>query len=173
MANFIREFLEVFYFSSANLKPNEPRCVAVYCGPEPDVFYLRTTHQAPKHRLCVFFRDFIQFRACFFYPVYDRNMANLKNSFDPPKAISFQIQLYCFSSDMLWVAALAYRVVASTVFAQISLFFIVESAFYSFFAPAFRAFKFFIHTLFLHHISDFSNAKFPPYSIVSLTSSST
>ena len=42
---------------------------------------------------------------------------------------------------MLRVAALAYRVVASTLFAQISLFFIVESAFYSFVAPAFRAFK--------------------------------
>ena len=86
-------------------------------------------------------------------------MANLKNSFDPPKAISFQIQLYCFPSDMLWVAALAYRVVASTFFAQISLFFIVESAFYSFFAPAFRAFKFFIHVSILHCVSDFSNAR--------------
>ena len=59
---------------------------------------------------------------------------------------------------MLRVAALAYRVVASTLFAQISLFFIVESAFYSFVAPAFRAFKFFSHTLNLHCISDFSNA---------------
>ena len=88
-------------------------------------------------------------------------MANLKNSFDPPKAISFPIQLYCFPSDLLWVAELAYRVVASTFFAQISLFFIVESAFYSFFAPAFRAFKFFIHTLFLHYVPYFSNAQYP------------
>ena len=52
IANFIREFLEVFCFSSANLKPNKPLCGAVYRGPEPDVFLnLRTTHQAPKHRL--------------------------------------------------------------------------------------------------------------------------
>ena len=85
-------------------------------------------------------------------------MANFKNSLNPPKAISFQIQLYCLSFDMFWVATLSYCIVAPTIFAQISLLFIVESAFYSFFAPAFRAFKFFIHTLILHHISDFSNA---------------
>ena len=40
MANFIREFLEVFCFSSANLKPNDPLCGAVYRGPEPDVFLI-------------------------------------------------------------------------------------------------------------------------------------
>ena len=85
-------------------------------------------------------------------------MANLKNPFNSSETISFQIQLYCFSSDMLRVAALAYRVVASTFFAQISLFFIVESAFDSFVAPAFRAFKFFIHAFILHCISNFSNA---------------
>ena len=49
-----------------------------------------------------------------FYPVYDRNMTNFKYSFDTPKAISFQIYLYRFSLDMFWVAALSYRVVAST-----------------------------------------------------------
>ena len=43
---------------------------------------------------------------------------------------------------MFWIAALAYRVVAATFFAQISLFFIIESALDSFFAPAFREFKF-------------------------------
>ena len=85
-------------------------------------------------------------------------MANFKNSLDPPTAISFQIQRYCLSFDMFRVAAVAYRVMAPSLFAQISLLFIVESAFYSFFAPAFRAFKVFIHTLILHYISNFSNA---------------
>ncbi len=93
-----------------------------------------------------------------FYPVCDRNMANFKYSFDPPKAISFQIQLYYFLSDMFWVAALAYRVVAPTFFAQLSLSFIIESAFYSFFAPTFRAFKFFFHAFILHCVLSFCNA---------------
>ena len=108
----------------------------------------------------IFFRDFIWFCAGLFYPVNDRNMANFKNSLNPHKAISFQMQLYCLSFDMFWVATLSYCIVAPTIFAQISLLFIVESAFHSFFAPAFRAFKFFIQTLILHHISDFSNAWF-------------
>ena len=60
---------------------------------------------------------------------------------------------------MFWVAALAYRVVASTLFAQIPLLFVVKSAFDSFFAPTFRAFKFFIHMLILQRISNFSNAR--------------
>ena len=85
-------------------------------------------------------------------------MANFKNSFNSPKAFSFQVQLYCLSFNVLWVAALAYRVVAPALFAQLSLFFIIESAFYSFFAPALRAFKFFIHAFFLQYVSDFSNA---------------
>ena len=72
-------------------------------------------------------------------------MASLKNSFDSPKAISFQVQLHRLSFNVLWVAALAYRVVAPALFAQISLFFIIESAFYVLVAPAFRAFKFFFH----------------------------
>ena len=59
---------------------------------------------------------------------------------------------------MLRVAALAYRVAEPAFFAQISLFFIVESAFYSVVFPAFRAFKFFIHTLILQCVSKFSNA---------------
>ena len=86
-------------------------------------------------------------------------MANLKNPFNSSESISFQIQLYCLSPDMFWVAALAYRVVASTLFAQIPLLFVVKSAFDSFFAPTFRAFKFFIHMLILQRISIFSNAK--------------
>ena len=77
-------------------------------------------------------------------------MANFKYSFDHPKAISFQIQLYCFSSDMLQVAALPYRVVATEYFTQISLVFVVNSAFYSFVAPEFRAFKLFIHVIIFH-----------------------
>ncbi len=85
-------------------------------------------------------------------------MANFKYFFDYSKAISFQIQLYCFSPDMFWVAALSHCVVTPAFFAQISLFSVVKSAFYSFFAPAFRAFKFFIHTLILHCVSVFSNA---------------
>ena len=100
------------------------------------------------------------FAPAFFYPVNGRSMANFKNSLNPPKAISFQIQLYCLSFDMFVVATLSHCIVASTIFAQISLLFIVESAFYSFFVPAFRAFKFFIHTLILHHISDFSDTHF-------------
>ena len=56
-------------------------------------------------------------------------MTNFKYSFDSPKAISFQIQLYCFSSDMLRVTALAYRVVAFTLFAQISLFLLLNPLF--------------------------------------------
>ena len=159
MANFIREFLEVFCFSSANLKPNEPLCGAVYCGPEPDVF-LKFTHNSSSSKTSTFsyfYRLYlISHRP--FYAIHDRNTANFKDFFDSPKSISFQTQLYCFLPDMLRVAALAYRVVASTLFAQISLFFIVESAFYSFFAPAFRAFKFFIHAFILHCISDLSNA---------------
>ena len=71
-----------------------------------------------------------------------------------------RIQLYCFSPDMLRVAALAYRVVAPAFFAQISLLFIIESAFDSFFAPTLRAFKFFIHAFILQCISNFSNANF-------------
>ena len=42
---------------------------------------------------------------------------------------------------MLREAVLAYRVAATTHFAQISLFFVVKSAFYSFFAPTFKFFS--------------------------------
>lgn len=73
------------------------------------------------------------------------NMASFKNAFKSSKAIPLQIQLYCLSSDMFWVAALSYRVVATARFAQISLFFVAEAAFKSFFAPAFRVPEFFIH----------------------------
>ncbi len=38
ITNFIRKFLEVFCFSSADLKADKALCGAVYCGPEPDVF---------------------------------------------------------------------------------------------------------------------------------------
>ena len=38
MTNFTRKFLEIFCFSSANLKANKPLCGAVYRGPEPDIF---------------------------------------------------------------------------------------------------------------------------------------
>ena len=38
MTNFIRKFLEVFCFSSAELKVDKALCGAVYCGPEPDIF---------------------------------------------------------------------------------------------------------------------------------------
>ena len=69
--------------------------------------------------------------ALVFYPVCDGDMANFKNYFDPHKAISFQMQLYCFSSNILRVAALTYRVVAPAFLAQISLFFIIKAAFYS------------------------------------------
>ncbi len=141
------------------MKADKPLCGVVYFGPEPDIFlFIYNSSSSKTSTFSSFLGTFSNFAPAFFYPVYDRNMANLKNSFDPPKAISFQIQLYCFSSDMLRVSALAYRVVASTLFAQISLFFIVESAFYSFFAPAFRAFKFFIHAFILHCILSFSNA---------------
>ncbi len=64
-----------------------------------------------------------------FYQVYDRNMANLKNPFNSSETSSFQIQLYCFSPNMLRVAALAYSVVASTLFAQISLFLLLNPLF--------------------------------------------
>ena len=40
MANFTREFLKVFCFSSADLKANKPLCVTLYRGPEPDVFLI-------------------------------------------------------------------------------------------------------------------------------------
>ena len=60
---------------------------------------------------------------------------------------------------MFWLAALTYRVVAPAFFVQISLFFIVESAFYSIVALVFQAFKFFIHAFILQCISDFSNSK--------------
>ena len=53
MANFIREFFEVFCFSSANLKPNKPLCVAVYCGPEPDVF-LKFMHNSSSSKISTF-----------------------------------------------------------------------------------------------------------------------
>ena len=51
IANFIRDFLEIFCFSSANLKSDKPLCGTIYCGAEPDVFYLHTTHRAPRPRL--------------------------------------------------------------------------------------------------------------------------
>ena len=85
-------------------------------------------------------------------------MTNFKYSFDPSKVILFQVQLYCLSSVMFWIAALAYCVVTSTLFAQISLLFIIKAAFDSSFAPTFRAFKFFIHAFILHCVSNFSNA---------------
>ena len=159
MTIFIREFLEVFCFSSADLKSNKPLCSAVYCGPEPDVFkkfiHNSSSSKTSTFRLLGTFSNF----ALAFYLVYDRNTANFKNSFDSPKAISFQVQLYRLPSDLLWIAALFYRVVAFALFAQISLFFVVESAFYSFFAPAFRAFKFFNQTFTLHQVWIFSNAR--------------
>ena len=143
------------------METNEPLCGAVYRGPNLDVFFnLFTTHRAPKSRPPRFFRSFIQFCADLFYPVYDRNMANLKYSFDPPKATSFQIQLHLFPLDMFWVASLTYRVVAPTFFAQISLSFIIESAFDSFFTLTFRTLKFFFHAFILQCVSNFSNAIF-------------
>ena len=102
--------------------------------------------------------------------VYDRNMANFKNSFNSPKAVFFQIQLCCFSPNVIWIAAMFYCIVAPTGFAQISLFFIIESAFYSFFAPAFWAFKFFLHTLILQHVFVFSNARNCTFDLNLLTS---
>ena len=53
MANFIREFLEVFCFSSSNLKTNEPLCVAVYCVPEPDIF-LKFMHNSSSSKTSTF-----------------------------------------------------------------------------------------------------------------------
>ena len=105
-----------------------------------------------------FLRSFSNFESAF-YPVYHRNMANFKNSFDPSKTISVQIQLYCFLSDLFWIVALAYCIVTSTFFAQISLFFVIEYAFYLLVALAFRAFKFFIHAFILHCISALSNTR--------------
>ncbi len=102
MANFIREFLEVFCFSSANLKPNKPLCVAVYCGPEPDVFFKIYAQLIELQGLTFssFLETFSNF-APVFYLVYDRNMANLKNPFNSSKTISFQIQLCCFLCTLL------------------------------------------------------------------------
>ena len=160
MTNFICEFLEVFWFSRADLKANKPLCSTIYHGPEPNVFLFMHNSSSSKTSTFPYFLGISSdFAPAFFYPVNDRNMANFKNSLNPHKAISFQMQLYCLSFDMFRVAAVTYHVMAPALFAQISLLFIVESAFYSFFAPAFRAFKFFIHTLILHHISDFSKAK--------------
>ena len=60
MANFIREFLEVFCFSSSNLETNKPLCVAVYCGPEPDVFLIYAQLiKLQNIDFFVFFRDFL------------------------------------------------------------------------------------------------------------------
>ena len=53
MANFIREFLEVFCFSSANLKPNKPLCGAVYRDPELDVF-LKFIHNSSSSKTSTF-----------------------------------------------------------------------------------------------------------------------
>ena len=60
MANFTRELLEVFCFSSADLKSNKPICSAVYRGPEPDVF-LNYAQLIKLQNLdfFVFFRNFL------------------------------------------------------------------------------------------------------------------
>ncbi len=52
MTNFIREFLGMFCFSSADLKDDKPLCSAVYCGPEPDVFLI--THNSSKSKTSTF-----------------------------------------------------------------------------------------------------------------------
>ena len=118
MANFIQKIGETFCFSSANLKSDKPLCGALYCGPEPDVFLFAHNSSSSKiSTFSSFLGAFSNFAPTFFYPVYDRNMANFKYSFDPPKAISFQIHLYRSPLDMVWVTALAYRVVALIPFA--------------------------------------------------------
>ena len=68
MANFIREFLEVFCFSSANLKTNEPLCGAVYCGPEPDVFlkFTRNSSSSQTSIFSSFLGTFSKFAPAFF-----------------------------------------------------------------------------------------------------------
>ena len=127
----------MFCFASANLKSNKSLCGTVYRGSKPEFFYLCTTHRAPKPRLSRPFRKLLPISRRLFYPVYDRNMANLKNPFNSSETISFQIQLYCFSPDMLRVSALAYRVVTSTFFAQISLFLLLNPLFTRFSLPHF------------------------------------
>ena len=49
MANFIREFLEAFCFSSANLKADKPLCGAAYRGHESDAF-LKFTHNSSRSK---------------------------------------------------------------------------------------------------------------------------
>ncbi len=86
--------------------------------------------------LFIFFRNF-SLIFCRFPPIYHGNMANFKYSFAPPKAISFQIQLYYFSPNVLWIAALAYCVVAFAFFAQISPFLLLNPLFTHFSLPHF------------------------------------
>ena len=53
MTFFICKFLEVFRFSSTNLKADKPLRGAVYCGPEPDVF-LKFTHNSSSSKTSTF-----------------------------------------------------------------------------------------------------------------------
>ncbi len=68
MANFIREFLEVFCFSSSNLKSNKPLCGAVYRGPEPDVFlkFMHNSSSSKTSTFSSFLGTFSNFAPAFF-----------------------------------------------------------------------------------------------------------
>ena len=68
MANFVREFLEVFCFSSSNLKHNKPLCVAVYCGPEPDIFlkFMHNSSSSKTSTFSSFLGTFSNFAPAFF-----------------------------------------------------------------------------------------------------------
>ena len=125
MASFICQFLEAFCFSSADLKSNKPICSAVYRGPEPDIFLnLRTTRQAPKHRLFRLFQKLSLILRRPFYPICDRNMANFKN---PSKYSCTAFRLICSGQPRCLIPP--YRVVTPALFAQISLSLLLNLSF--------------------------------------------
>ena len=105
MANFIRELLEVFCFSSANLKSNKPLCGAVYCGPEPNIF-LNYAQLIELRNLdfFVFLGTFSNFTPAFFTQFITETRLTLRILSIFLKPFPSKIQLYCFSSDILRVA---------------------------------------------------------------------
>ena len=68
MTNFTRKFLEIFCFSSANLKANKPLCGAVYRGPEPDVFlkFMHNSSSSKTSTFSSFLGTFSNFAPAFF-----------------------------------------------------------------------------------------------------------
>ena len=68
MTNFMRQFLEISCFSSTDLKANKPLCVAVYCGPEPDVFlkFMHNSSSSKTSTCSSFLGTFSNFAPAFF-----------------------------------------------------------------------------------------------------------